>query len=81
VKPTFADNMTFFEALQRTRACLLALSMHQVIAQRVRIIGTAPIVIEIDRPLEVLGHDVTVNSGYAAITFGGCTVAWKAQQE
>lgn len=79
--PTFGENMTFFEALHRTRACLLALSTHRVIAQRVRIVQASPIVIEIDRPLELIGHEVTVNSGYAAIAFGGCTVAWKAQQQ
>jgi hypothetical protein len=69
--------MDFFQALRHTRQCLLALSMHKVVAKRVRIMPAVPVMIEIDRPMEVLGLEVTTINDYMSVPFYGCSVVWK----
>ena len=74
--PSFADNMRFFEGLHRAHRCLLNLSLHGVIALRVRVIDQS-VLIEIDRPLEVQGLDVGDKQGYAVVVFYSCSVVWR----
>ena len=71
--------MAFFGALNITRICLLSLSAHGVIAQRIRIIDGS-VVIEIDRPLQI-GSEPTIKQDYAAVDLNGCSVAWKLERE
>lgn len=71
--------MNFFEGLKTARACLLALSTHGAIAQRIRMLPEA-VVVEVDRPLNIEG-EIQIKGGYAAIEFSGCSVAWKVSEE
>lgn len=73
--PTFANNTEILRGLQLARECVLAVCMHCVTVQRVRI-SSGGVMVEIDRPLSIDG-DIETKNGYAATPFAGCSVAWK----
>lgn len=77
--PTFGANAEMFRGVNNSLRCLLALCTYEVVVQRVRI-EPVGVVIHIDRPLQVDG-DIETKNGYAKVAFGGCSVAWKLEQQ
>ena len=77
--PTFEQNMDFFRSLKLARECMLSLSMHCVVVERIRMLPSG-VVVEIDRPLDI-DIEPTISEKFASFPLLGCTVAWQIKDK